>query len=245
MRKRQLWMFNAVLVLCVAGLAWRLHGEWQRGGERYARLAELSGERASVSAPPDPVRRSQRISANNVVAKNLFTPTRNNESEQEARPAGDTRLPIVFGTMKLGDAYEALMAEAGQAQNRRTRRVKAGEQVGAFTVVEIRDEAVVVERGGERATIDVYESANSVARSESRSAPVAASAPVVETAGASPGGAAAAPAATPQASSTTAPTLQTAPPGVDPWLKITVEGNRRRYERTTPFGPQVWYEEIQ
>ena len=138
------------------------------------------------------------------------------------------------------------MAEAAQAQSRRFRRVKTGEQFGPFTVVEIRDEAVVLELDGKKTTLNVYQSANSVARAEARSAPAtAANAPVVETAGSPAGGAAAAPAAPAQESSAVPPTVPTVAPGVDRYLKMTIEGNRRRYERQTPFGPQVWYEEIQ
>jgi hypothetical protein len=238
-------MLNAALALCAIGMGWRLAGEWRRGNERYARLAELSGGSASVAVPPDPVRRS-RIGRSEVVAKNLFTPTRNNEIAPRASSSPDARPPVVFGTMRLGENYEALMAEAGQAQSRRFRRVKTGEQFGPFTVVEIRDEAVVLELDGEKTTLNVYQSANSVARAEARSAPgAAANAPVVETAGSPAGGSAAAPAASAPESSAVPPTVPTAAPGVDPYLKMTIEGNRRRYERTTPFGPQVWYEEIQ
>jgi hypothetical protein len=247
MRSRQIWMLNAVLALCALAVGWRLAAEWKRGNERYARLAESSGERGAVAVPPDAARRRRGVNQQ-IVAKNLFSPDRSNEMERPERAESAGPLPVVFGTMMLGNEYEALMAEAGQAESGRFRRVKTGEQLGGYTVVEIQDEAVIVEHEGQKTTVNVYQSANSVRRNEGRAAPAGgnAPAPVVETVGqAAPAAGTSAPAGAAQQSSASAPVVPSAPPGTDPFLTITVEGNRRRYERQTPFGPQVWYEEIQ
>ena len=100
---------------------------------------------------------------------------------------------------------------------------------------------MVVDLNGEKTTINVYLSSSNVLRNSARTtpepAPAAAIAPRVESSSAvsssSPVQTAAAPAAG-----------VTQLPSPDPLLKITIEGNRRRYERTTMFGPQVWYEDI-
>jgi hypothetical protein len=172
-----------------------------------------------------------------IVAKNLFTPDRNNQTAQAANVPPPPP-PIVFGTMNLGGSYEALMAERGQPSRPGFRRVKKGEQIGGYSVVAISDEKVEVEYQGQKTTIDVYQSANSVPRTEARSAPAP---PPAETGGslAPPPPSQAAPASTPANASGSAATGAPAPA-----VRITIEGNRRRMERMTMFGPQVWYEDI-
>ena len=80
------------------------------------------------------------------------------------------------------------MSEGGAATAPHFRRVKKGDVIGGYTVAEIRDEAVAVEYQGERSEINVYQSAQSVARTVA--VPVAAApavtGPRVETAGSAP-----------------------------------------------------------
>ncbi len=118
--------------------------------------------------------------------------------------------------------------------------MKNGEEMAGYKIVDIGDEKVVVEYRGEKTTINVYQSANSVPPLETRSMPAAT--PVVESVSAPQPQEAAQPAQ--QTNANPAPAAASVP-AADPGLKVTVEGNRRRFERTTPFGPQVWYENIQ
>ena len=145
--------------------------------------------------------------------------------------------------MKLGERYEALMSEPGTAAGRASRRVKQGEEFGSYTVVEIRDEKVVLEYRGQKTTLDVYQSAQS-ARSALpapvRTAPPAA--PVVESSGAPPPPQAQAP---PPRSASSAPSAAAVPqPSTEPGVRVFIEGNRKRFERDGPFGTQTWYEPL-
>ena len=236
MHRRQLLILYAGLSIAAGLLAWRLEGEWQRANLRYKAWVRLHREAPAVLPPRPPERPA--LPSGEVVAKNLFTPDRNNEIAQAEKPQPPPPIPVVFGTINLGSSYEALMAEAGQTATRSFHRVKNGEQIGVFTVVEIRDEKVVIEFQGQKTTLDVYQSARSVPLLETRSAPVAA--PVVETGGSSPPPSA----ASNQASSAPASSGASAQPSPGPDVRVTIEGNRRRFERQTPFGPQVWYENI-
>ncbi|MBI3933520.1 MAG: hypothetical protein HY316_02430 [Acidobacteria bacterium] len=241
MKNRQLWFLNVVLAGAALLLVARIGGDWKRGNERYSRLTQRSAAIATPLVPPDSS--APQPAAWEVVSRNLFTPDRNNDRPQEAPLQTAAALPIVIGTMRLGAEYEALMSEAGQPGTERFRRLKLGDRVGAYTVVEIRDEAVVVEFQGQKTVVNVYQSARSVIRAAASPAATAAkppAAPVIETASPTPAPAASSvPAATPPAAN--AGTSLTPPfPGV----RVTIEGNRKRFERDTAFGPQVWYEDI-
>jgi len=236
MRMRQWWFLNVVLAGVAVLMAGRVRSDWKRGNERYAQLEQRSAATANVSVMSEPER--PLTSVVEIVSKNLFMPDRNNALPQPAFVAAAPP-PVVIGTMRLGADYEALMAEAGQSGTPRFRRVKTGEQVGPHTVVEIRDEAVVVEFQGLRTVVNVYQSAKSVIRAASSSgaATRAPAAPVVDSV-ASPGSATTGTAAAPTPAS---------PSGASRTMgevTVTIEGNRKRYERWTMFGPQVWYEDI-
>ncbi len=240
MNRRQLLLVNVVLSIAAALLIFRLAGEWRSANLRYAAL-ERQTEDAPAYLPP--VSGARPVPATRVIVeKNLFSADRNSmliQAEETAQPAS-LQVPVVFGTIHLGETYEALMAERSEAATRKFQRVKTGQRLGAYTVVEIQDEKVVIELQGQRTTLDVYQSANSVARQKARSAEPAA--PVVETAGSG-----ARPAPSRQRSTAQRPASRATPAqqSSDPGVRVTIEGNRRRLERQTPFGPQVWYENIE
>ncbi|HWP86092.1 MAG TPA: hypothetical protein VNN17_12935, partial [Terriglobia bacterium] len=111
-------------------------------------------------------------------------------------------------------------------------------------LVEIRGDAVVVDYQGLRTTVNVYQSAKSVIRAAATAAPAAsrpaaAPAPVVDTAASRPAYPPSVPTA---AAAPAAPGASQASPY--PGVRMIIEGNRRRFERDTMFGPQVWYEDI-
>jgi hypothetical protein len=242
MQTRQWWLLNVALAGVAALMAVRLGADWKRGNERYALLARRSVATAEVpviagaNVPPPTV--------GEIISKNLFSADRSSERPQEVVAPVAGALPVVIGTMRFGADYEALMSEGGgQPGTQRFRRIKTGGQVGPYTVVEIRDEAVVVEFRGQRTTVNVYQSAKSVMRAAATptpAAPRAPAAPVVDTV--------AAPPPTPAATVTATPAPAAANTGTASRrigdVTVTIEGNRRRYERWSMFGPQVWYEDI-
>ncbi len=231
MRRRQLIVLHLGLALVAGGLAWRLAADWNRANLRYRVLSKASEPGAAGN--PFSVAGYEPLATQEIVEMNLFSPDRNNEGLQvEAGPRPP--VPIVFGTMKLGESYEALMAERGSGGELGFQRVKTGQQMGSYKVLEIEDAQVVVEFQGQKTTIDVYQSARSVAPAPAR--PAAAAAPVVESASA--------PAAAPSGPARSSPTATAAPqpPGATGDVRVTIEGNRRKFERNTPFGVQTWYE---
>jgi hypothetical protein len=240
MQKNQLWILNAALAAFAVLLAVRLAGDWKSGNERYRTLEERS--RAAGALPAVRVSQTQPAPAGEIVAKDLFTPDRNNNRAQVSQ--SQPPLPVAIGTMRLPGGYEALMSEGGSAASR-FRRVKKGDVIAGYTVAEIRDEAVVVEYQGQRSDINVYQSAQSVART----VPVPVSAapapgPTVETAGGAP--ARQEPPNTFPPSTTQSGAAANGSGGVaqPQQVTVTIEGNRKRFERSTAFGPQVWYEDI-
>ena len=238
MNRRQFLFLNIVLLIAAVLLAFRLSGEWRRANLRYAALQSPTAD-ASESLPPVGLSRPVP-DTRAIVEMNLFSADRTSTLVQEETEQPVSRdVPVVFGTINLGDAYEALMSDRRQAAAGKFQRVKTGQRVGAYTVLEIHDEKVVLDLEGQTTTLDVYQSARSVARRRAPSARPAA-APVVETAGSAPSQPA--PSSQPGAPS---PAAGVAAIQQDPGPRVTIEGNRRRIERMTPFGPQVWYEDIE
>ena len=241
MHKRQ-WILIYLLLGTVAGLlSWKLAADWKTGNMRYANASRSRGESPLIL--PASLSQAASPASDTFVARNLFVVDRNNQivvEEEKLKPAPP--VPIVFGTMNLGGKYEALMAEGGQPGRPAFRRVKDGEHIGDYSVIEIGDEKVVVEFRGEKKTINVYQSANSVPRPEVRSGTPAS--PVVESVAAPQQQQQASQPTSAQASSSGSATPGIVVPSNDPYTKITIEGNRRKIERQTPFGTQVGYEDI-
>lgn len=230
---------NLLLVAASVALGWKLALDWRSARDRQINSGLSANDNRPSYVPP--ASKAVAMAGGEVVSSNPFSPDRSSVIEQAAPVAAGPppQLPVVVGTMRLGANYEALMAESAQTASTSFKQVKTGAVVGGYTVAEIRDDEVVVELNGERTTINVYLSSSGVARSTARTlVPTVPSAPKVETSStlssSSPGQSVAA--------SSAASSAQL--PSPDPTLKITIEGNRRRYERTTMFGPQIWYEDI-
>jgi hypothetical protein len=249
MHKRQRWILHLGLAAAAVWLAWRLGTEWTQANLRYgpAPAGSRTAERSPAPSAAIPPERREPPATEEIAAKNLFSADRTNVialetvSQQTAPPPA---VPVVLGTMKLGQGYEALMAESSDAARRGARRVKPGEEFGGYTVAEILDEQVVIEYRGQRTTVDVYQSARSVARRVARTE--TSSQPRVEATGSGSTPASARP-ASPAPSRPAAAGAQPAqpPPGTPPGTRVFVEGNRRRFERDTVFGVQTWYEPLE
>jgi hypothetical protein len=243
MHRRQRLILHLGLAVVAGLLAWRLAGQWGEANLRYTALARRT---APGTIPLAGTPRREPPPTDEIAAKNLFSPDRTNEIAPREVPAEalpPPPVPTVLGTMKLGESYEALMAESGNAAARGMRRVKQGEEFGGYTVVEVLDEQVVLEYRGQRTTVDVYQSARSVARRVARTQ--TSSQATVEATGGGSAPAAAARPASPAPSRTPAAQPAQPPPGTLPGVRVFVEGNRRRFERDTVFGVQTWYEPLE
>src|SRR5262245_51982334 len=102
MHSKQLAMLNAALVIAAILLGWRLSAEWKQTNR--SRYAVPSVSRSTAAAPaPAPTMERQPMPTGEIVAKNLFAPDRNSSVTQAevSRPAPP--VPVVFGTMNLGN----------------------------------------------------------------------------------------------------------------------------------------------
>jgi hypothetical protein len=183
-----------------------------------------------------------------IVNRNLFTPERSTQAPEE-KQAKAPELPLLFGTMNLGSGWFALMAPGDQASPA-SKKVLPGEAIGGYKLVSIATSQVVVEWEEKKFTIDVSESARRVPRivdktASARADRAAATPPPVTSVGTASARAA-----------STAPTLTTTggkkaaanyvPPGADPDAPAgTIVGGRRKVVVPTPFGPQVYWEEVE
>ncbi len=253
MRKPITYVNVALLILAV-WMAFGIRATWRQNHARYRLLAAPSappsqgGTSASGAetgaAPFAPVNYSE------LVTQSLFSPDRNNEqpvTKVEKKPPPP--VPYVIGTLNLGGGMVALMADQKQASQGVFRRYKKGDEIGGYRVVDIAEHQVVIEFEGQKTTMDVYESAES-ARGSAGAAYQAPSTTAAPAAG--PQVVNAVPAGGTTASSEAAGTPASgsgpaaAPANVNPLgqATFTVEGNRKKYTRGTPWGVQTWYEEL-
>ncbi len=250
--RRPITYLNVALLLLAVWLAANIRVSWGRNHTRYAlfaasttggsRAAEARAVASGATPAPAPAGYTE------VVTQNLFSSDRNNEQPaSKAQKKPPPPVPVVIGTVSLASGLVALMADREQAARGTFRRVKVGDEIGGYRVVQIAEHKVVIEFEGQKTTIDVYESAELV-RDAAGVAP-APSAPavvpqVVTAVSAGTGTESPGPQTVPNT-----PASETAKPGTsiptgDPYYTITIEGNRRKHTRITPFGNQVWYDEI-
>jgi hypothetical protein len=183
-----------------------------------------------------------------IVDRSLFSPQRSSQPPQPAQEAKAPELPLLYGTMNLGDGWFALMAPGGQSSPA-SKRVLPGEEIGGYKLLSIATSQVVLDWEEKKFTVDVSESARRVPRivegtersaaatstaGRSEPAPVAGSrtAAVTSVGGSSAGAAHQASGYMPQGADADAP------------LGTIIDG-RRKILAQTPFGPQVRWELVQ
>ena len=97
-----------------------------------------------------------------IVDRTMFRPERTNEVATE-KIEKLPELPLLYGTMNLGDGMFAMMAPGEQA-NGLSKPVHLGEEIGGYKLVSIANSQVVVGWGEKRFTVNVWESARKVPR---------------------------------------------------------------------------------
>lgn len=182
-----------------------------------------------------------------IVDRTIFRPERTNEAsaETDKMPA----LPLLYGTMDLGEGAFALMAPGNQAYAL-SRPVHLGEEIGGYKLVSIADSQAVVERGEKQFTVNVWESARKVPRTvetpapQPRAADSSASTPrTIVTAG---GSGSTAQAAAGGGQQKTGFVGFNAPAGASPDAPVgTVIGGKRKVMHMTLFGPQYRWEDVE
>jgi hypothetical protein len=240
--RKPIVLLNLLLLAAVLGMAAGVRAAWQRNHARYAAPAASSPAVTAAGLARGAQAAPALLDSSELVNRNLFTPDRNNvqplvKKEKRQGPP----LPVVIGTMNLGSGMVALIIDPKQAASGSFKRVKSGEEIAGYKVIEIAAHKVMVEFDGEQTTLDVYESAASVSAAGgagySAPAPGSQVQTAVSAAGATAAGAPGEGGGVIQSGGSliAAPTM---PEGV------TIEGNYRVTRKMTAFGLMTFREPI-
>jgi hypothetical protein len=174
-----------------------------------------------------------------VVDNHLFNVERNNIIPVDP-PAPPSKVvgpkPILMGTVGLGGEEFALMLSADKNESRQYKRVKVGESLGGYTLVQILDQKVLMIADEKEVEVRLNEPSQLVARDLApnvTAAPGPGNAEQVTTIGTEP---------TPPISSGSINPNPAAPPGGVP--VGTIRDGRRKKLVPSPFGPMEAWEDI-
>jgi hypothetical protein len=161
-RRREQIVLLLGLVVVNALLAWGARRLWQDYQQRARWIyAPAAPKVASARAPRSQMMPAQSFSE--IVDRNMFTPERTIQSPKDEAKAPE--LPLLYGTMNLGEGWFALMAPGDQAVSGLSKRVIVGEEIGGYKLASISGSRVVVEWNGKTFNIDTAESVRRAARS--------------------------------------------------------------------------------
>jgi hypothetical protein len=238
--KRKLLIANLVLLGLAAAITVHLRREWLEANARQQ--AVLEQRIRPVPPPPigalpaaEPVRAAGYA---DIAQKMLFTKDRNPNVAVEVPapppPKPMPPLPVFHGILNLGDGTTAILSEKPGAQHRDFR---PGEQVGAFKLVAVDTEEIVLEWDGQTITRKVDDLID-------RTPPQAAAAP------ATPTTAARDVSATPAPPAKAAPGEELGHRGVSACQKGdtspagTVADGMRKVMMNNPFGATCYWEPV-
>lgn len=243
-RQREKIVLLLGLVAVNGLLGWQLHRQWQRYRER---TRWIYAGRAAAPVPALAPSASASLAVQSfaeIVERNAFDP------ERRSGPAGggQPELPILYGVMSLGSTPFALMAPAEDAASGRFKKVLPGEEISGYQLLSIAGTGVVLGWGDKQVPLEVAESAQRVPRRTEKTTVAPAAAPPAETR-VSPVTTAAPAASSPGTSADErrkfTPAGYNAPPGAPVDAPAgTVFGGKRKVVRKTPFGDQVWWEDL-
>jgi len=233
-----------VLLLCLmvanVGLGWHLTRVWKAYRGRAQWIYATATTQSPVVPAVDLARPATSQDFGDIADRNLFSPQRTTQPPQAAQEVKPPDLPLLYGSMNLGDGWFALMSPGGESSPM-PKRVVPGGEIGGYKLVSIAVSHVVLSWQGKQVTVDVSESARRVPR-------------VVERAAAHEGGSGQPqPAPVPSASGRSPVTSVAALGGGnehvnEPWSpegakpdtpEGTVIDGRRKVVVDTPFGKQV------
>ncbi len=244
-RREQIIVLVGLLGLNL-GLAWSLERYWKDYRSRtqwvYAQPAPVT------STSPSELSRAPAAAQSfaEIVNRTIFRPERANEAPTESAKAPE--LPLLYGAMNLGDGLFAMMAP-GDQPTALSKPVRAGEVIGGYKLVSIGDSKVVLAWGEKEFTISVWESARRVPRvveNAPTGRPAASTAPTARTGPITTVGPSPPSSSFSEEKKKYTPAGYNAPPGAPPDAPVgTVIGGRRKVVRPTPFGDQVWWENVE
>ncbi len=139
-------LLNIILAAAIAVVGWRVYTTWSQDAPEAAvpvRTRPAADLPSAARTPP-----AARL-AIAILERDLFDESRRAPSPKPAEAAAATPPPEVelIGVLMVGDEFEALIREAGQAK---PRHVVEGDDVGGYTVASIAaTEIVLTSPGGE------------------------------------------------------------------------------------------------
>ncbi len=161
-------MLALLLVAALAGVGLKIFWLWQTGPwdlpepVQSKRGAERIEDSAPVRAAPT------MVGTEVIISKNLFDPERGAnrivEGEADSRAVQRIRNLILLGTAILGSSRYAIVQDGDLPQRPRggkqvdpegPRRLKVGESIDGFNLIEVREKAVVFAKGATRVEIPI------------------------------------------------------------------------------------------
>jgi hypothetical protein len=236
--KRKLLLANlALLALTAAGVV-HLRTQWIEA--RAREQAVLRKRIQPAPAPPlPPLPATETVKAaryNDIAQKMLFSKDRNPvvvvESPPAPKPVPMPALPLFHGVLNLGDGPMAIMSEGPKGPHR---DYQPGDKVGAFKLVAVNNEELVLEWEGQTITkrLDEILDRSTAAPGAQQVAAVAPTTPVAAKPLVAP--APAAPGADLSAGVKACQPGDTSPAG-------TVTDGMRKVVKATPFGNKCYWE---
>jgi hypothetical protein len=234
-KRKLLWANLALLALCVAG-AVHLRRAWI---EAHTREQGVLRKRIPPAPPPSmtPLPATEPVKAagyNDIAQKMLFSKDRNSVVVVEPPPPPKAipmpALPLFHGVLDLGDGPMAIMSEGPKGPHR---DYQPGDKVGAFKLVAVNNEELVLEWEGQTITKKVDEILDRSTGAPPAPGPVAATAAapppqLVAKASAAPGG-------------DLSPGVKACQPG-DTSPAGTVADGMRKVIKPSPFGSRCYWE---
>jgi hypothetical protein len=157
--KRTLLLWNLVLVASAAAGVVHLRREWveTRAREQAVLRKRIEPAPSPPMRPPPPPEPVDAAAYNDIARKALFFEDRNPIVVVEQAPPTiipTPVFPLLHGVLDLGEGPMAIMSEDPKGRHRDYR---PGDQVGAFKLVAVNNEELVLEYGGKTITKKVDE----------------------------------------------------------------------------------------
>ena len=238
-RREQILIICGLIGLNIL-LGWSLSRLWKdyRGRTQWVYVASPARSAATLTAGSKQSGQAQDLGE--IVTRNMFSPLRGSQPPQSQEEAMAPKLPVLFGTMDLGNGRFALMA-SGDEPSAASKRVLPGDDIGGYKLVSIGTSNVVVAWQEKKVTLDISESVRHVPGVVEKTAgPSPRTAPVTTVGGTANSG----PGAAPASANASASAGQSARAANRDVPDGTVVGGKRKVTVQTPFGAVVQWQDV-
>ena len=236
-RREQILIIGGLIGLNIL-LGWFLGRLWKDYRSRTQWLYTAASAQLAATLAAESTQAAQPQSFVEIVDRNVFSPLRGSPPPQPEAEAKAPTLPLLFGTMNLGNGRFALMAP-GDQPSPVGKRVLPGDEIGGYKLISIGISNVVLEWQEKKITLDVSESARHVpAVVEKTASPTPHAAPITTAASTAKSATTVAPLSRgASATQSSRDALPDVPEG-------TVVGGKRKVLVPTPFGTIVQWQDV-